>query len=105
MISFVIFQGDNLSNDFNIIKGLFGLNGELFINNVTLYYLKGYVLFIVSIITPSKSIYKFFMSPPSFYVLYHNNIKRKENYAFLFYFRHFFIKRYNIILFNALIYT
>ena len=47
MISFVIFQGDNLSNAFNIIKGLFGLNGELFINNVTLYYLKGYVLFIV----------------------------------------------------------
>ena len=47
VISFVIFQGDNLSNDFNIIKGLFGLNGELFINNVTLYYLKGYVLFIV----------------------------------------------------------
>lgn len=47
MISFVIFQGDNLSNDFNIIKGLFGLNGELFINNVTLYYLKGYFLFIV----------------------------------------------------------
>lgn len=47
MISFVIFQGDNLSNDFNIIKGLFGLNGESFINNVTLYYLKGYVLFIV----------------------------------------------------------
>lgn len=47
MISFVIFQGDNLSNDFNIVKGLFGLNGELFINNVTLYYLKGYVFFIV----------------------------------------------------------
>ena len=47
MISFVIFQGDSLSSDFNIIKGLFGLNGELFINNVTLYYLKGYVLFIV----------------------------------------------------------
>ena len=47
MISFVIFQGDNLSNDFNIIKGLFGLNGELFINNVTLCYLRGYVLFIV----------------------------------------------------------
>ena len=47
MISFVIFQGDRLSIDFNIIKGLFGLNGELFINNVTLYYLKGYVLFIV----------------------------------------------------------
>ena len=47
MISFVIFQCDNLSSAFNIIKGLFGLNGELFINNVTLYYLKGYVLFIV----------------------------------------------------------
>ena len=47
MISFVIFQGDSLSGAFNIIKGLFGLNGELFINNVTLYYLKGYVLFIV----------------------------------------------------------
>ena len=47
MISFVIFQGDNLSSAFNIIKGLFGLNGELFINNVTLYYLKGYVSFIV----------------------------------------------------------
>ena len=47
MISFVIFQGDRLSSAFNIIKGLFGLNGELFINNVTLYYLKGYVLFIV----------------------------------------------------------
>lgn len=47
MISFVIFQGDRLSSAFNIIKGLFGLNGELFINNVTLYYLRGYVLFIV----------------------------------------------------------
>lgn len=47
MISFVIFQGDSLSSAFNIIKGLFGLNGELFINNVTLYYLRGYVLFIV----------------------------------------------------------
>ena len=47
MISFVIFQGDNLSSAFDIIKGLFGLNGELFINNVTLFYLKGYVLFIV----------------------------------------------------------
>ena len=47
MISFVIFQGDSLSSAFNIIKGLFGLNGELFITNVTLYYLKGYVLFIV----------------------------------------------------------
>lgn len=47
MISFVIFQGDSLSSAFNIIKGLFGLNEELFINNVTLYYLKGYVLFIV----------------------------------------------------------
>ena len=47
MISFVIFQGDNLSSAFNIIKGLFGLNGELFVNNVTLYYLRGYVLFIV----------------------------------------------------------
>ena len=47
MISFVIFQGDNLSSAFNIIKGLFGLNGELFINNVTLYYLKGYIIFIV----------------------------------------------------------
>ena len=47
MISFVIFQGDSLSRAFNIIKGLFGLNGELFINNVTLYYLKGYFLFIV----------------------------------------------------------
>lgn len=47
MISFVIFQGDRLSSAFNIIKVLFGLNGELFINNVTLYYLKGYVLFIV----------------------------------------------------------
>lgn len=47
MISFVIFQGDSLSSAFNIIKGLFGLNGELFINNVTLYYLKGYFLFIV----------------------------------------------------------
>ena len=47
MISFVIFQGDRLSSAFNIIKGLFGLNGELFINNVNLYYLKGYFLFIV----------------------------------------------------------
>ena len=47
MISFVIFQDDNLSSAFNIIKGLFGLNGELFVNNVTLYYLRGYVLFIM----------------------------------------------------------
>ena len=47
MISFVIFQSTDMSQIGVIIKGLFGLNNEAFINTTTLYYLKGYAVIII----------------------------------------------------------
>ena len=43
MILFVIFNSDNMSNALINIKGLFGMNGEVFINDYTLHYLKSYL--------------------------------------------------------------
>lgn len=44
LISFVIFNGINY---FEIIKGLFGLNHYVFIDDVTLYYIRSYWVFIL----------------------------------------------------------
>ena len=38
MISFIIFGSSNMNDAFNTIKGLFGFNKEVFINNYTIYY-------------------------------------------------------------------
>lgn len=51
MISFIIFNATNMEQALTNILGLFGVNGECFINKETLYYLKSYlVLLVVSII-------------------------------------------------------
>ena len=43
MILFIIFNADNMSVALTNIKGLFGMNGEVFINDYTLHYLKSYL--------------------------------------------------------------
>ena len=43
MILFIIFNSDNMSVALTNIKGLFGMNGEIFINDYTLHYLKSYL--------------------------------------------------------------
>lgn len=43
MILFIIFNSDNMSVALTNIKGLFGMNGEVFINEYTLHYLKSYL--------------------------------------------------------------
>ena len=51
MISFVIFNGPTISDACANIIGLFGANGEVFINSYAIYYLKSYaVVFIIAII-------------------------------------------------------
>lgn len=43
MILFIIFSSDNMPVALSNIKGLFGMNGEAFINDYTLHYLKSYL--------------------------------------------------------------
>ena len=43
MILFIIFSSDNMSVALSNIKGLFGMNGEAFVNDYTLHYLKSYL--------------------------------------------------------------
>ena len=43
MILFIIFNSDNMSVALTNIKGLFGRNGEAFVNDYTLHYLKSYL--------------------------------------------------------------
>lgn len=51
MISFIIFNAQNMKDAFETIIGLFGGNGEVVINNYTIYYLKNYfVILLISII-------------------------------------------------------
>ena len=51
MISFVIFNANTMGEAFKNIIGLFGANGEVFVNKYTLYYLKSYfVTLLVAII-------------------------------------------------------
>ena len=50
MISFIMFNAGSINEAFFNIKGLFGLNKEVFINNYTIYYLKSYlIVFIIAI--------------------------------------------------------
>ena len=51
MLSFIIFNANNMTEACRNIIGLFGTNGENFINNYTIYYLKNYfVVLIIAII-------------------------------------------------------
>lgn len=43
MILFIIFNAENMSVALTNIKGLFGMNGEVFINDYTLHYFKSYL--------------------------------------------------------------
>ena len=47
MISFIIFNANNMGEAITNIVGLFGANRECFVNNYTLYYLKSYFITIV----------------------------------------------------------
>lgn len=50
MILFIIFNAENMSVALTNIKGLFGMNGEVFVNDYTLHYLKSYLpLLIISL--------------------------------------------------------
>ena len=51
LISFVIFSSSSMEEIISILKGMFGLNKDVFINNYILYYLKSYsIILIISII-------------------------------------------------------
>ena len=50
MILFIIFNAEKMSVALTNIKGLFGMNGEVFVNDYTLHYLKSYLpLLIISL--------------------------------------------------------
>lgn len=58
MISFIIFGSSNMNDAFNTIKGLFGFNKEVFINNYTIYYLKKYLFVLILAILLSTPLIK-----------------------------------------------
>lgn len=58
MISFIIFNANNMKEAWMNIIGLFGLNGEKIINKFTLYYLKNYLIVIIIAIIASTPIIK-----------------------------------------------
>ena len=58
MISFIIFNADNMSIAIKNIAGLFGLNGEVFINEYTIYNLKSYAFIIVVAILAATPLFK-----------------------------------------------
>ena len=58
MVSFIIFNASNMSDAWNNIAGLFGKNCVSLINNVTIYYLKSYLILIVIAIIGATPIFK-----------------------------------------------
>ena len=58
MILFIIFNSDNMQVALTNIKGLFGMNGEVFINNYTLHYLKSYSLVLIIALLGSTPLIK-----------------------------------------------
>ena len=55
MISFVIFNGENIINN---IQGLFGINNISFINSVSIYYLKNYLIILIISILACTPLFK-----------------------------------------------
>lgn len=58
MISFILFNANSIGEAINQILGLFGANGESFINNYTIYYLKSYFIILVIAIIGSTPFLK-----------------------------------------------
>lgn len=58
MISFIIFNAESLNDAIYNIKGLFGFNKEVFINNYTIYYLKSYLIVLIISIIGSTPLFK-----------------------------------------------
>ena len=58
MISFIIFNANNMKEAWSNIIGLFGLNGEKLINKFTIYYLKNYLIIIIIAIIFSTPLIK-----------------------------------------------
>lgn len=58
MISFIIFNANNMKEVWSNIIGLFGVNGEKLINKFTIYYLKNYFVVIIIAIIASTPIIK-----------------------------------------------
>lgn len=58
MISFIIFNAGSINEAFFNIKGLFGLNKEVFINNYTIYYLKSYLIVLIIAIFGATPLFK-----------------------------------------------
>ena len=55
MISFVIFNGENITNN---IQGLFGINNISFINSVSIHYLKNYLIILIISILACTPLFK-----------------------------------------------
>ena len=58
MISFIMFNAGSINEAFFNIKGLFGLNKEVFINNYTIYYLKSYLIVLIIAIFGATPLFK-----------------------------------------------
>lgn len=58
MISFIMFNAGSINEAFFNIKGLFGLNKEVFINNYTIYYLKSYLVVLIITIFGATPLFK-----------------------------------------------
>lgn len=58
MISFVIFNAENMKEAYKNIIGLFGTNGESFVNKYTLYYLRSYMVILIIAIIGATPILK-----------------------------------------------
>ena len=58
MISFLMFNAESINEAFFNIKGLFGLNKEVFINNYTIYYLKSYLIVLIIAIFGATPLFK-----------------------------------------------
>ena len=58
MISFIMFNAESLNDAIYNIKGLFGLNKEVFINNYTIYYLKSYLIVLIIAIFGATPLFK-----------------------------------------------
>ena len=58
MISFIMFNAESINEAFFNIKGLFGLNKEVFINNYTIYYLKSYLIVLIIAIFGATPLFK-----------------------------------------------
>ena len=58
MISFIMFNAGSINEAFFNIKGLFGLNKEVFINNYIIYYLKSYLVVLIIAIFGATPLFK-----------------------------------------------